>query len=114
MGYFPQPPRSADRVETAQVTDSCDSDGCTYRVELLTDYGIEPLTYAYSSGFEEKAQVANRVNAFLDSGQPELVLRTGFGMGWFALIPMLFVLIGLAALASLVTRVILKILGWQR
>lgn len=115
LGYFPQPPRSADGVQTAQVTDSCDSDGCTYRVELTTAYGSVPLTYAYSSGYDEKAKVANRVNAFLgDSSQPELAIRTSFGLGWFVLIPLLFVLIGLAALATFVARIILKVLGWQR
>ncbi|MFN2194778.1 MAG: hypothetical protein ACK2UW_01475 [Anaerolineales bacterium] len=114
LGHFRQPPRSAYPVEQAAVSDSCDSDGCTYRVELLTPFETVPVTYAYSSGIDAKARTADQINAYLaqDGGQP-LQLHTDLDMGWFILVPILFVLIGLADLAILAGRVIVRLLGWR-
>lgn len=110
LGWFPQAPRTAGSVQQAVVTDSCDSDGCTYRVELLTAGGIEPLTNSYSSGFEDKRRYAGQVNNYLASGASEpLQFTSDLGMGWFVLVPILFVLIGLASLAAAAARLVLRL-----
>jgi hypothetical protein len=114
LGRFPQAPRTADEVQEAYVSDSCDSDGCTYRVELLTRYGAVPVTNAYSSGYDDKARTASQINGYLGQvGAAPLQLRTDLGMGWFVLVPILFILIGLADLAILAVRVLVRLLGWK-
>lgn len=114
LGYFPQPPRTAYPMEAASVSDLCDSDGCTYRVELRTTYETVPVTYAFSSGFDDKARTADQINTFLaqGGGQP-LRLHTDLGMGWFILIPIVITLIGLADLALLAVRAVVRLLGWK-
>lgn len=112
LGWFPQTPRTAADVQQALVDENCDSDGCTYRVELLTGSGIEPLTNAYSSGFDGKQQTANQVNNYLAGGSNEpLQFTSDLGMGWFVLVPILFVLIGLASLAAAAARLVLRLTG---
>jgi hypothetical protein len=111
LGRFPQTPRTASNVQQAVVTENCDSDGCTYRVELLTPAGSEPLTNSYSSGFSDKEQAVRRVNGYLAGGTAEpLQFTSDLGMGWFVLIPIVFVLIGLAAMAGSAARLVLKMI----
>lgn len=110
LGWFPQTPRVVSNVQQAVVSDNCDSDGCTYRVELLTPAGVVPLTNAYSSGYEDKQQSASQVNGYLAgaTGEP-LQFTSDLGMGWFVLIPIVFVLIGLATLAAAAARMVLRL-----
>lgn len=83
------------RVFGATIDESCDSDGCTYRVVLQTEAADMPLTAYYSSGLQRKEQVVSELNAFLaDVEQPSLV--TGDSAGpWIWLFPILFVGVGL-------------------
>lgn len=112
LGWFRQTPRTAGNVQQAIVTDSCDSDGCTYRVELLTPAGIEPLTNSFSSGFEAKQQAARQVNDYLaSSGAEPLQFTSDLGMGWFVLVPLVFVLIGLASMAGAAACLVLKVIS---
>lgn len=115
LGYFPQPIRSALDVKEATVYESCDSDGCTYRVEFQTASGSVPLNNVYSSGYSDKEAIANEVNSFIyGSGTNELYLHTDLGMGWFILIPVLFTLIGLFVLAVTLGLGLAYILGWNK
>ena len=112
MGYFPQPPRTVVNVQQAVVDESCDSDGCTYRVELNTPFYSEPVTNVFSSGYNGKLQAANQVNAYLQSGTTTpLELRLSLGLGWVALIPVIFILIGLVFMGVVIARLIVWIIG---
>lgn len=114
MGYFPQTPRTLANVRQAYVEDSCDSDGCTYRVVLDGPLGSEPVTNVYSSGFEDKARVASQVNAYLESGnRSPLELRLDLNLGWFAIIPAIFLVLGLLFLGGSIAQVIIRAAGWH-
>lgn len=97
MRLVPLSTRDVDRVASAQVDESCDSDGCTYRVTLNTDNGPVGLTPFYSSGYEPKQSAAREINQQLANNQQgEFTIRAGGtdGMTCFAGIPMLFFMIG--------------------
>ena len=49
LGLVPLGEESVRGLEGAMVDESCDEDGCTYRVELDTADGIVPLTSFYLS-----------------------------------------------------------------
>ena len=115
LGYFPQPPRTALDVTEAYVQETCDSDGCTYRVEFATPSEYVPLNNVYSSGYSDKDATANAINNFiLGSSTDELSMRTDLGMGWFILIPVLFTLIGLFVLAVTIGRFLAHLLSWDK
>jgi len=71
--------RAVQDVTGAQVAESCDEDGCTYRVELLTRAGMTPLTSFYTSGSAVKSRIAREVNAFVrDATLTPLQVRDHF------------------------------------
>jgi hypothetical protein len=114
LGFFPQTPRLAADVQTAEMAENCDSDGCTYRIELVTTQGRVPLTNVYSSGYEGQARFATTLNGYLAADSPEsFELRTDFGMGWMVIVPVIFTLIGLAAIAGVIAQVIIRQFGWH-
>lgn len=56
-------------IERADVQVSEDDDGDdTYRVVLRTERGTVPFTDYYSSGRNDKREIADRLNAFLEDG----------------------------------------------
>ncbi|MFL7811188.1 MAG: hypothetical protein AB8I80_21290 [Anaerolineae bacterium] len=57
--------QSVRSVRGARVAENCDEDGCTYRVELVTDSGAVPLAPHYSLSYPAKERVAQRVNDFV-------------------------------------------------
>ena len=87
--------RSISRLQGARMDESCDEDGCTYRVELRTDQGIVPLTAFYSSGSQSKQKTADQINAFVqDSKEKSLTFKEG--MGWLGIVfPGVFVVTGM-------------------
>ena len=89
-------------LSRAWVGESCDEDGCTYRVELDTAEGQFGLTGYYSSGYDEKRILASEINTFLADPRIEtLEVRSDAGLLGF-LLPALFMTIGMgAALFSL-------------
>lgn len=64
LDLLPLGDKSVRGVRGAQVAENCDEDGCTYRVELVTDAGLVPLTSYYSLDSTEKERAAQRVNDF--------------------------------------------------
>ena len=85
------------RVGRAVTEESCDSDGCTYRVVLTGDRGRFPLTSYYSSGRQEKERIAGEINSFLNNRELNS-FETTAGLGWWVwLFPIVFGGIGLAA-----------------
>ena len=95
---------TVEGLSQAWVAESCDEDGCTYRVEMATAEGQMPLTGYYSSGYDEKAIVASEINTFVaDSRIPDLEVRSDAGLFGF-LFPLIFVVVGLGiALAGAIS-----------
>lgn len=94
-------------VLSASVAESCDSDGCTYRIELITPSGLVPVTGMYSSGWEAKQRFADEINDFLaDTGasQVELRFRNLSDAGLVVLVPVLFTPIGWGVFLAAVVR----------
>jgi hypothetical protein len=82
-------------LENAWVSESCDDDGCTYRVELDAARGTFHLTSYSSSGYRSKEDIADRINTFIRSSSvPSLVIETGTGLLGLVL-PAVFILVGL-------------------
>lgn len=85
--------RPFEAVRRASVADNCDSDGCTYRVELDTERGWQALQEVYSSGREDKESTAGAINAFLqDRGRETFTITQS--MGWWVLFSLAFCLPG--------------------
>jgi len=94
LGWLPVSSASLQHVQGAEVAQSCDDEGCTYRVELSTAEGTVPLTSYYSSGSQSKQETADRVNAFLkDLRESSLTVKSDAGLLAFVL-PLVFVLVG--------------------
>lgn len=86
--------RPLPQLSTAYVDESCDEDGCTYRVMLSTNFGDLPLTSAYSSGRTEKERKAQQIIAYLrDDTQPTLTMTERQGL--LLLVPLAFLVLGL-------------------
>ncbi len=82
-------------LENAWVSESCDDDGCTYRVELDAARGTFHLTSYTSSGYRSKQDIADRINTFIrSSSEPSLLIETGTGFLGLVL-PAVFIFVGL-------------------
>lgn len=93
MGLIPLRHQTIPPLTGAWVDESCDEDGCTYRVILQTGSGDIPLGIGYSSGLHSKQEMAQKVQAFVaDPSQPDLEIKTGGGL-WI-LFPLTFLIMG--------------------
>ncbi len=101
-----------NEIQRAELQVSEDSDGDdTYRVALRTETGAVPLTGYYSSGSNDKRQIVDRINAFLDDGgartltvtQDDRLFASLFG-GIFACVGGLVMVGGLLAPLGLLRR----------
>lgn len=85
----------------ADVEESCDGDGCTYRVVLLTtDNAAVPLTDFYTSGEAEKQELAAQINAFVDDRERNSLNIKGDAGLLGILLPLVFA--GIGALIALI------------
>jgi hypothetical protein len=83
-------------IRGARVAERVDSDGDrVYRVELSTDEGRKPLTKGWSSGYANKAELAEEVDAFI-TGSTAPTLETQSSSSLSMLFGLVFGLIGLA------------------
>lgn len=99
LGLVPISSQSVSGLIDAGVAENCDSDGCTYRVELRTESGSVPLASFYSSGEEPKRLLANQINRFVQEVDEETIslkAYAGEGFGLLGLIPIGFMLLGMA------------------
>ncbi len=65
-------------LQRAVIQENYDDDGSTYRVALRSEQGDIPLSAAYTSGYEDKADLASQINTFLsDPAQTTLEVSTG-------------------------------------
>ncbi len=91
--------RQLEAVHEAWVEESCDDDGCTYRVALQTSQGQLPLGSAYSSGEASKQEKARLVNAYVKD--PSIAsLKVQEGGGFWMVIPLIFVVVGVWLVAK--------------
>jgi hypothetical protein len=106
LGLVPLGKESLQNLEGARVDESCDEDGCTYRVELDTRGGFVPLTAYYSSGVKSKQEAADQINAFVqDPGEDSLEVKGSVGLLGI-LFPLVFVFVGPLIVVSAVFRAI--------
>lgn len=83
------------KLNSASLDESCDNDGCTYRVVLSSRYGDFPLSGFYTSDQSGQQEVADRINTFIrDASQSTLTLE--YGLDWFLIIPVIFMGVGLS------------------
>ncbi len=95
LGIFHVSAKSFLDVNDAWVETSCDDDGCSYRVVLLTSDGQQPMTNYYSSGLSDKEDMAWEINSYIQAeGNASLFLTEKSGL-FPALFSMVFVLVGL-------------------
>lgn len=93
MNLVPLHHRSIEGIRSASVEESCDEDGCTYRVLIRTERDEIPLGQAFSSGMAPKQRKADQINAFASQQKNEL--KVSEGGGWWVLFPLIFVIIGI-------------------
>jgi hypothetical protein len=106
LGQVSMSEASIQGLEGAWVAESCDEDGCTYRVEMDTADGRVPLTSYYSSGARSKHETADRINAFLrNPAEGSLTVKSGAGLLGL-LLPFVFVAVGpIVAFSGLVRAI---------
>jgi hypothetical protein len=93
MGLVDLSDRPLSRVYSAHVEENC-SDGCTYRVSIVTDQGNIPLDSAYISDYADRVSKVDTINAYLaDPEAPPLNVQDGGGL-WMVF-PLIFVATGL-------------------
>ncbi len=86
LGYISLGSRTVQNVQQAEVTESRDSDGdVTYRVVFRTSSGNQPLTYFSSSGYQGKANLAQEINAYLQSNRQD-ALDLKMVMEWWTVL----------------------------
>jgi hypothetical protein len=82
-------------IRGAELAERVDSDGDrVYRVELVTGEGRKPLTKGWSSGYANKAELAEEVDAFVTSSTAP-TLETQFSSSSSMLFGAIFGLVGL-------------------
>jgi hypothetical protein len=95
LGVFTLSTREFKDVYRADVEESCDDEGCNYRVLLTTLEGEQPLTSYYTSGWSGKEETATQINTFIrtSSNRGTLSLQENSGL-WASLLSLVFVLVG--------------------
>jgi hypothetical protein len=73
----------AGELRGADIEESQDSEGTTYRVVLLTHSGKLPFTDIYSSGLQGKREIADQINGFVSNPAPTS-LSVQQDYRWFA------------------------------
>jgi hypothetical protein len=100
LGVIPIGDRTFRDVQEAWVEESCNKDGCSYRVIVRTGEANVPLTDYYSSGYGEAQTMAEQITAYAGQSTKEpLNLREGkIILG--VLVGGLFVVVGLGAVVG--------------
>ena len=97
-------------LRSAYLSESCDEDGCSYRVDMVTAEGTVPLVNYYTGGIgahTNQLDKVNQINIFLnDREQSELILAASTGDKVLSALPLLFLVIGGAALLAGLRRLV--------
>lgn len=96
LGVVPLSTGEFRDVYRAEVEESCDEDGCSYRVVLMTIDGQRPMTSYYTSDWSGKEQIAAQINTFIGAtaNRGPFFIQEQSGL-WPSLFSMIFVLVGL-------------------
>jgi hypothetical protein len=96
FGFFTISTKVFEDVNRADVETSCDDEGCTYRVLLMTVDGQQPMTGYFSSGQGSKQNTAYQINTYIDSMESRETLKIQENSGlWAALLSFAFLLFGI-------------------
>ncbi len=72
-------------LRSAYVKDSCDEDGCNFRVMLVTETGEQALTQAFDSHEEDKQAKVDRIIEFISNpNEPTLFIHEDPGLWPYA------------------------------
>lgn len=94
LGLLDMGEEGMGEVRGASVEESCDDEGCTYRVVVQTSRGAKPLTSYRSSGYRDKQEVADKINRFVSSpAERTLNLKVSTGLLGIML-PLIFIAAG--------------------
>jgi hypothetical protein len=106
LGVVSMSKETIHNVRGAEVDESCDDDGCTYRVRVIADRGSVPLTEYYSSGWGAKEKTADQINTYVARGGNEALTVSDGSVILGVLIGGVFAVAGLiAAVAGVLGRV---------
>jgi hypothetical protein len=98
FGLIPLGEEQLPTIRQAYLSESCDEDGCSYRVDMRTDEGDFALADYYEGGIGAYNRLEKKViqiNAFVsDPNEETLLLEAGLSGILLSFLPMLFVLIG--------------------
>ena len=98
FGLVPLEKEQLPTIRQAYLSESCDEDGCSYRVDMRTDEGDIALVGYYSGGigaYKQQEEKMNQINAFVsDPDAEELTLVAGLSEILLSFMPMIFVVIG--------------------
>lgn len=94
MGLSPLRETRIEGLQGAQVEESCDEDGCTYRVVLVTTRQTLPFETAYTSDKTDKEATAAQIDAFVKDRQIS-TLEVSTGGGLWLIIPVIFIALGI-------------------
>jgi hypothetical protein len=83
----------------AEIEESCDEEGCAYRVSLRSRTSSMALNEIYESDLTGKKAQADQINDFL-ADRTQASLRLEDGMGAWILLPLFFILVGVGMVAS--------------
>jgi hypothetical protein len=95
LGIIPVSSKTFLDVNNAWVETSCDEDGCSYRVVLLTSNGQQPLTNYYSSDYGAREEMTWEINSYIQSEDNTPLFLTEKSGLIPALFSLIFVLVGL-------------------
>jgi hypothetical protein len=102
LGIIPWKKERFTGITGAYVDENC-SDSCKYRVVFTTARGVVPLTGAYTSGYNAKAQMVSQIDGFFTYDESRLVLQDGPSVVGVAA-PGLFILVGVLISVSGIAR----------
>jgi hypothetical protein len=104
FGLIPWHEEELAIIQRASLAESCDSDGCSYRVEMITADGGVPLVAYYSGGtgaHERESKKIEQINDFIsDPDAEKLELKAGLFEMLLSFLPLFFVVFGVIACIS--------------
>ncbi|HRQ37307.1 MAG TPA: hypothetical protein PLD25_05260 [Chloroflexota bacterium] len=104
FGLYAMSETEFNNISGAVVRESCDEEGCAYRVELKTETGTMPLNVVYRGGIggqNSQQDRANQINDFLaDDTAVAIAITETTGEKAMTFLPLLFVLFGIAMLVK--------------
>lgn len=89
-------------LQNATVETSSDSDGDTYRVVLMTNEGVIPMTNSFESRYGSKQELAGKINNFLSNPNERFLLAEEKSWWVLYLIGGVFLLPGIGVAFNLI------------